>query len=126
MQEFAELGTVYAKIYWGPQRKSYYDDKNNPRLLSILLPIEAWTTGVTQAVRTLDRSIRKQGAKELGHSETLKSKKDPYSNVKLTRFIINTLLIFHIYLTATHRNGALTLLTSAFTITRLFRCVKHR
>ena len=43
----AQLLTINGKIYVGLQRKSYFEDKNNPRLKSILLPTEAWTTFVT-------------------------------------------------------------------------------
>ena len=35
----AQLVTIKGKIYVGLQRKSYYEDKNNPRLKSILRPI---------------------------------------------------------------------------------------
>ena len=50
----AQLVTINGKIYVGLQRKSYFEDKNNPRLKSILLPIEAWTTFVSQGIPTLD------------------------------------------------------------------------
>ena len=33
---FAQLVTINAKIYVGLQRSSYYEDKNNPRLKSII------------------------------------------------------------------------------------------
>ena len=37
----AQLVPISGKIYVGLQRESYYEYKNNPRLKSILRPIEA-------------------------------------------------------------------------------------
>ena len=54
----AQLMTINGKIYVGLQRKSYFEDKNNPRLKSILLPIQAWTTFVTPGIPTLDKAIK--------------------------------------------------------------------
>ena len=42
----AQIVTIIGKLYVGLQRKSYFEDQNNPRLRSILHPIEAWTTFV--------------------------------------------------------------------------------
>ena len=52
--------TINGKIYVGLKRKSYYEDKNNPLLKSILLTTEAWTTFDRQAVHTLDNGIKDQ------------------------------------------------------------------
>ena len=54
----AQLVTRNGKFYVRLQRKSYFEDKNNPGLKSVLLPIEAWTTFVTQAIPTLDKAIK--------------------------------------------------------------------
>ena len=75
--------TINGKIYDGLQRQSYYEDMYNPRLKSILLPIDAWTPFLTQAVATLDKAIKEQQAKEPAPSETPKSRKRPYSNAIL-------------------------------------------
>ena len=53
----AQLVTINGNIYVGLQRKSYYEDKNNPRLKNILLPIEAWSRFVRQAVTNLEKAI---------------------------------------------------------------------
>ena len=61
---FAQLVTINGKIYVDLQRKSYYEDKNNPHLKRILLQIEAWTRLVRQAVPTIDNAIKEQQTKE--------------------------------------------------------------
>ena len=87
---FAQLVTINGKIYMGLQRKSYYEDKNNPRLKSILLPIEAWTTFVSQAVPTLDKAIKEHHSAHppSAPTETTTSRKRPYSNGILTLNIL--------------------------------------
>ena len=55
--DFAQLVTINGKIYVGLQRKSYYEDKNNPRLEIILLPIAEWTT-LVQSSSTRSESSR--------------------------------------------------------------------
>ena len=90
---FAQLVTINGKIYVGLQRTSYYEDKNNPRLKSILLPIEAWTTFVSQAVPTLDKAIKEHHSTHPPPPpETTTSRKRPYSNGILT---LNILLLIH-------------------------------
>ena len=59
---FAQVVTINGKIDVGLQLKSYYEDQNNPKLTSILLPIEAWTTFVSQALPTLDNEIKEHHA----------------------------------------------------------------
>ena len=81
---FAQMVTITGKIEVGIQRRSYYEDKNNPRLKSILPPIEAWTTFVSQAVPTLDKAIKEQEGKEPAPTETLNSRKRHYSNGIIT------------------------------------------
>ena len=81
----AQLVTINGKIYVGLQRKSYSEDKNNPRLKSILLLIEARTTFVTQAIPTLDKAIKEQQAKEPpAPPEKAYSRKRPYFSGMLT------------------------------------------
>ena len=80
---YAQLLTINGKIYLGLQRSSYFDDKNKPRLKSILLPIEAWTNFVTHAIPTLDTAIGEHHAKEPPAPETPKARKRPYSNAML-------------------------------------------
>ena len=58
----AQLLTINGKISVGLQRKSYYEDKYNPRLKSILIPIEAWIMFVTQTIPTLEKAIREHHA----------------------------------------------------------------
>ena len=86
---FAQLVTINGKIYVGLQRKSYYEDKNNRKLKSILLPIEAWTTFVSQAVPTLDKAIKEHHATHPPSApETTTQRKRPYSNGILTLDIL--------------------------------------
>ena len=80
----AQLVTSNGKIYIGLQRSSDFEDKNNPRLKRILIPIEAWTTFVTQARMTLDKAIRGHPAKEPPPTETPKGRKRPYANGMFT------------------------------------------
>ena len=80
----AQVVTINGKIYVGFQRKCYSEDKYNPRLKSILHPIEAWTTFVTQAEPAHDKAIKEQQAKEPAPSATPNSRKRPYSNGILT------------------------------------------
>ena len=61
---FAQVVTINGKIYAGVERKSYYEDKNNQKLKSIFIQIEAWTTFMTQAVPNLEKAIKEQEAKE--------------------------------------------------------------
>ena len=90
---FAQLVTINEKIYVGLQRKSYYEDQNNPKLKSILLPIEAWTTFVSQAVPTLEKAIKEhQSTHPPPPTETTTSRKRPYSNGILT---LNIFPLFH-------------------------------
>ena len=90
---FAQLVTINGKIYVGLQRKSYYEDQNNPRLKSILPPIEAWTTFVSQAVPTLDKAIKEHHSTHPPPPpETTTSRKRPYSNGILT---LNLFLLIH-------------------------------
>ena len=58
----AQLMTINGKIYVGLQRKSYFEDKYNARLKSILLRIEAWTIFVTHPIPTLDKAIKEHHA----------------------------------------------------------------
>ena len=58
----AHLVTINGIIYVGLQRKSYYEDKYNLRLKSILIPIDARTTFLTQAIATLDKAINENHA----------------------------------------------------------------
>ena len=82
----AQLLTINGKFYVCLQRKSYLEDKNNPRLKSILLPIEAWTTFVTQAIPTLDKAIKEHHATHPSAPPTTpKGRKRPYANVMLTQ-----------------------------------------
>ena len=67
---FAQLVTINGKIYVGLQRKSYYDDKNIQGSWASYLPIDAWTTFVSQAVPRLDKAIKEQQAKEPAPMET--------------------------------------------------------
>ena len=90
---FAQLVTINGKIYVGLQRTSYYEDKNNPRLKSILLPIEAWRTIVSQAVPTLEKAIKEhQATHPPPPTETSTSRKRPFSNGILT---LNIITLFH-------------------------------
>ena len=85
---FAQLMTINGKIYVGLQRKSYYEDQNNPKLKSILLPIEAWTTFVSQAVPTLDKAIKEHHSTHPPPpTETTTTKKRLFSNGNLTLII---------------------------------------
>ena len=59
---WAQVGTINGKKYVGLQRKRYYEDNCNPSLTSNLLPIEAWTTFVSQAVQTHEKAIKEQQA----------------------------------------------------------------
>ena len=81
----AQLVTINGKIYVGLQRKSYFEDKNNPRLKSILLPIEAWTTFVSQGIPTLDKAIKEH---QVTHPQapptSPKGRKRPYANGMFT------------------------------------------
>ena len=80
-----QLVRINGKFYVGHQRKSYFEDKNNPRLKSILLPIEAWTTFVTQAITTLDKGIKEHHTTQPAPPpETAKGRKRPNSNGILT------------------------------------------
>ena len=82
---FAQLVTINGKIYVGLQRKSYFEDKNNPRLKSILLPIEAWTTFVTEAIPTLDKAIKEHHATHpQAPPTTSKGRKRSYANGMFT------------------------------------------
>ena len=81
----AQLVTINGKIYVGLQRKSYFEDKNNPRLKSILIPIEAWTTFVSQAIPTLDKAIKEHQATQPPPPPTApKGQKRPYANGMFT------------------------------------------
>ena len=92
----AQLVTINGKFYVGPERKSYFEDKNNPRLKSILLPIEAWTTFVTQAIPTLDKAIKEHHATHpQAPSATPKGRKRPYA---YGLFTLNFLILFHTFL----------------------------
>ena len=87
----AQLVSINGKIYVGLQRKSYFEDKNNPRLKSILLPIEAWTTFVTQAIPTLDKAIKEHHATHpQAPPATPKGRKRPFANGKVS--LIHTFL----------------------------------
>ena len=77
---FAQLVIINGKIYVNLQRKSYYEDQNNPKLKNILLPIEAWTNFVSQSVPTHDKAIKEHQAKEPPPTETTMSRKLPYYN----------------------------------------------
>ena len=90
---FAQKVTINGRIYVGLQRTSYYEDKNNPRLKSILFPIEAWTTFVSQAVPTLEKAIKEHHSTDPPPPpETNTSRKRPYSNGILT---LKILKLFH-------------------------------
>ena len=97
----AQLVTINGKIYAGLPGKSYYDDKINPRLKSILRPIEAWTTFVTQAIPTLDKAIKEQHSTHPppAAAGTPNGRKGPYSNDMLT---LTFLTLLHTFLTLTH------------------------
>ena len=58
----AQLLTINGISYVSLQRKSYLETRNNPRLKIILLPSEAWTNFVTQAIPTLDKAIKEHHA----------------------------------------------------------------
>ena len=76
----AQLVTITGKTYAGLQRKSYFDDKNNPRLKRFHLPIEAWTTFMTQAIPTIDKAIKEHHATHAPPpAHTPKVMKRPYS-----------------------------------------------
>ena len=78
-----QLVTINEKFYVGLLRNSYYDYMYKPRLKSILLPIEALTTFLTQAVPTLDTAIMEQQAKVPALAESPNSRKQPYSTASL-------------------------------------------
>ena len=81
----AQLVTITGKTYVGVQRKSYFEDKNNPRLKSILLPIEALITLVTQEIPTLDKAIKEHHATHpQAPAATPKGRKRPYANGMFT------------------------------------------
>ena len=91
----AQLVTINGKIYVGLQRKSYFEDKNNPRLKSILLPIEAWTTFVTQAIPTVEKAIKEHNATHpQAPPTTPKGRKRPYSNGMLTLSFLTLIRTF--------------------------------
>ena len=75
--------TINGNIYAGHHGKSYYDDTDNPRLKSIILPIEGWTTFVTQAVPTIDKanSIKTRWSRRVRRHN---SRTRPYSNSIVT------------------------------------------
>ena len=90
---FAQLVTINGKIYVGLQGKCYCEDQNNKKLKSILLPIEAWTTFVSQAVPTLDKAIKEHHSTHpTPPPETTTSRKRPYSNGILA---LDILTLFH-------------------------------
>ena len=92
----AQLVTINGKIYVGLQRKCYFEDKNNPRLKSILLPIEAWTTFVTQAIPTLDKAIKEHHPTHpQAPPTTPKGRKRPYAN---GMFTLTFLTLIHSFL----------------------------
>ena len=64
---FGQLVTINGKIYMGLQLTIYYEDKNNPRLKCILLPIEAWTTFGLKLYRRLRRRSRKTKRRRRHH-----------------------------------------------------------
>ena len=92
----AQILTLNGKIYVGLQRTSYLEDTNNPRLKSILLPIEAWTTFVTQGIPTLDKAIKEHHATHTSPPATTpKGRKRPYANCMFT---LTFLTLFHAFL----------------------------
>ena len=102
---FAQLVTINEKIYVGLQRTSYYEDKNNPRLKSILLRIEAWTTFVSLAVPSLAKAIKEhQSTHPPRPTETTTTRKRPYSNGILTLIIFPLFHFrtFSFYFSITH------------------------
>ena len=95
----AQLVTINLKICVGLQRKSYFEDKNNPRLKSILLLIEAWTTFVTQAIPTLDKAIMEHHATHpQAPPTTPNGRKRPYANGMFTlTFLTNSHFSFILF-----------------------------
>ena len=92
----AQLVTSNGKIYVGLQCKSYFENKNNPRLKSILIPIEAWTTFVTQAIPTLDKAIKEHHKTHpQAPPATPKGRKRPYAN---GMFTLTFLTLIHTFL----------------------------
>ena len=71
-------------IYLSLQLMTYYDDMNNPILKSILLPIEAWTTFMSQLVPRMDKASNERDAKEPRPTETATSMKRSYSHGNFT------------------------------------------
>ena len=85
---FAQFLTINRKIYVALQRKSYYEDQNNTKLKSILLPIEAWTSFVSKAVLSLDKAIKEHHSTHPPPpTETTTPRKRPNSNGFLTLYI---------------------------------------
>ena len=81
----AEFATINGKIYEGLKRKSYFDYKNNPRLKSILLPIEPWTIFVTDAMPTLVKAINEhRSTNPQPTTASPKGRKRPYANGMFT------------------------------------------
>ena len=83
---YPKIETNIGKTYVGLQRKSYFEDKINPRLKSILLPVEAGTTFLTQAIPTFDNAIKEHFATHPPATPpaTEKGKKRHYSIGMLT------------------------------------------
>ena len=91
----AQLVTINGKTYVGLQRKSYFEDKYNPRLKSILLPIEAWTTFVTQGNATFDMAIKvHQATHPQAPQTTPKGRKRPYANAMFTLTFLTLIYTF--------------------------------
>ena len=115
---FAHLVTINGKIYVGLQRKSYNMYKTNPSLKSILLPIEAWTTIVSQEVTMLDKAIKEYHANKPPPTETPTWRKRPYSNCILTLNIF-TMFNFRSFYSSSVNNY------SSFVIFSFFYILNH-
>ena len=86
---FPRVVTITGKIYVGLHRKSYYEDQNIRNLKTVLIPNEAWTTLVSQAVPMLDKAIKEHHwTHPAPPTETTTSRKRPYSNGILTLNIL--------------------------------------
>ena len=81
---FLEVVTINEKLSVGLQGTSYFEDE--PRLKSILVPIEAWTTLQTQAVPVIDKAIKEHQATHPAPPESAPRKRRPFRNGILSNF----------------------------------------